>query len=34
VDKNLFPHKVWVDCLNCPKFPNCDESALVLDLPQ
>ncbi len=33
VDKNLFPHKVWVDCLNCPKFPNCDESALVLDLP-
>lgn len=34
VDKNMFPHKVWVDCLNCPKFPNCDESALVLDLPQ
>ncbi len=33
VDKNMFPHKVWVDCLNCPKFPNCDESALVLDLP-
>ncbi|MFZ2445279.1 MAG: N-acetyltransferase [Syntrophobacteraceae bacterium] len=34
VDKNMFPHKVWVDCLNCPKFPNCDESALVLDLPE
>ena len=33
VDKNMFPQKVWVDCLQCPKFPNCDEVALVLDLP-
>ncbi len=33
VDKNLFPQKVWADCLHCPKFPNCDETALVLDLP-
>lgn len=33
VDKNMFPQKVWADCLHCPKFPNCDESALVLDLP-
>jgi amino-acid N-acetyltransferase len=32
VDKNMFPQKVWSDCLNCPKFPNCDESALVLDV--
>jgi amino-acid N-acetyltransferase len=32
VDKNMFPQKVWWDCHNCPKFPNCDESALVLDL--
>jgi amino-acid N-acetyltransferase len=34
VDKNLFPQKVWADCLHCPKFPNCDETALVLDLPE
>jgi len=34
VDKNMFPQKVWADCLHCPKFPNCDESALVLDLPE
>ncbi len=34
IDKNMFPQKVWADCLHCPKFPNCDESALVLDLPK
>jgi amino-acid N-acetyltransferase len=32
VDKNVFPQKIWVDCLQCPKFPNCDEVALVMDL--
>ncbi len=34
VDKNMFPQKVWADCLHCPKFPNCDENALVLDIPE
>ena len=24
-DKNNMPRKVWTDCVNCPKFPNCDE---------
>lgn len=32
VDKHLFPQKVWADCVHCPKFPNCDESALLLDI--
>ncbi|MGV8074630.1 MAG: N-acetyltransferase [Syntrophobacteraceae bacterium] len=32
VDKNIFPQKIWADCLHCPKFPECDEIALVLDL--
>ena len=32
VDKNIFPQKIWADCLHCPKFPNCDEVALVIDL--
>jgi amino-acid N-acetyltransferase len=32
VDKNIFPHKIWADCLHCPKFPECDEVALVVDL--
>jgi len=29
VDKMELPHKVWGECYRCPKFPNCDESALV-----
>jgi len=28
VDKKELPHKIWSDCLNCPKFPDCDEEAL------
>jgi amino-acid N-acetyltransferase len=32
VDKNVFPHKIWADCLHCPKFPECDEVALVYDV--
>ena len=32
-NKDHLPHKVWWDCMNCPKYPNyCDESALVLDI--
>jgi amino-acid N-acetyltransferase len=30
--KEGLPHKVWADCLNCPKFPDCDEVALIKDL--
>jgi amino-acid N-acetyltransferase len=32
VDKNIFPQKIWADCLHCPKFPDCDEVALVIDI--
>lgn len=32
VDKKELPHKIWTDCLNCVKFPNCDESALIIKL--
>ncbi|MFP5211983.1 MAG: N-acetyltransferase [Acidobacteriota bacterium] len=34
VDKNIFPHKIWADCLHCPKFPECDEVAMLLDFGQ
>ncbi len=27
------PRKVWNECYRCPKFPGCDEIALVIDLP-
>ena len=29
VDKMGLPQKVWNECYRCPKFPNCDEIALV-----
>jgi amino-acid N-acetyltransferase len=32
-DKKELPHKIWTDCLNCVKFPNCDESALIITIP-
>ncbi|HEX9135557.1 MAG: N-acetyltransferase [Nitrospirota bacterium] len=32
VDKKELPHKIWTDCLNCVKFPNCDESALIINV--
>ena len=34
VDKAVLPQKIWADCLKCPKFPNCDETALMLDLKE
>jgi len=30
--KSKLPHKVWTDCINCPKFPRCDETALLKKL--
>ncbi|GAB7389066.1 N-acetyltransferase [Bacillaceae bacterium] len=29
VSKEELPQKVWRDCLNCSKFPSCDETAMV-----
>jgi len=29
VDKMELPQKVWTECYRCPKFPNCDEVALI-----
>lgn len=26
------PHKIWAECINCPKFPNCQEVAMVKQL--
>lgn len=33
IDKSELPHKIWSDCLNCPKFPDCDEEALQYRIP-
>jgi amino-acid N-acetyltransferase len=29
IDKNTLPQKIWGDCLKCPKFPECDEVAVI-----
>lgn len=32
ITKEELPPKVWKDCIDCPKFPHCDEVALVRDI--
>ena len=32
ISKEKMPHKIWKDCLNCPKFPNCDEVLMVMEI--
>jgi amino-acid N-acetyltransferase len=29
IDKRELPQKVWAECYRCPRFPNCDEVALI-----
>jgi amino-acid N-acetyltransferase len=31
-DVMSLPRKVWGECFRCPKFPNCDETAVTIDL--
>ena len=31
VSKDEMPHKIWKECINCPKFPNCDEVAVIIE---
>ncbi len=33
VEKMELPRKIWAECYTCPKFPDCDEVALVLEVP-
>lgn len=32
IDKSKLPQKIWGDCLKCPKFPGCDETAVIIYL--
>ncbi|RKY00969.1 N-acetyltransferase [Candidatus Poribacteria bacterium] len=32
IDKEELPHKIWSECIRCPKFPNCDEVAVEIAL--
>lgn len=29
IPKSKLPHKIWSECYKCPKFPCCEEEALV-----
>lgn len=29
IDKAKLPQKIWGECINCAKFPNCEEVALI-----
>ena len=29
VEKELFPEKIWADCVHCPKRDRCDEIAVI-----
>jgi amino-acid N-acetyltransferase len=33
VDKNAFPHKIWSECVKCHKFPDCDETGMIIATP-
>lgn len=32
IDKNDLPRKIWSECINCPKYPDCGEEALIKDV--
>lgn len=32
VDKGELPHKIWLECVKCVKFPDCDEVAVIKTL--
>ena len=32
IDKEDLPQKIWKDCINCSKFPACDEQAVMIEL--
>ena len=34
IDKMELPRKVWTECYHCPKFPDCNEVALIINLEQ
>jgi len=29
IKNSSLPHKIWAECINCCKFPNCQEVAMV-----
>ncbi len=32
IKNSELPHKIWAECINCCKFPNCQEVAMIKQL--
>jgi len=32
IKHSALPHKIWIECIRCPKFPDCREIALLKKL--
>jgi amino-acid N-acetyltransferase len=32
IDKSNLPQKIWGDCVRCPRFPECNEYAVIKNL--
>jgi amino-acid N-acetyltransferase len=32
IAKETVPQKMWKECIDCPKFPNCDEIAMIKEI--
>jgi amino-acid N-acetyltransferase len=32
VEKMTLPQKIWTECYRCSKFPNCDETAMTIQI--
>ena len=32
ISKSKLPQKIWGECINCVKFPNCDENPMICEI--
>lgn len=32
INRDDLPHKIWRECIHCPKFPDCDEIAVIREI--
>ncbi|MFN3966219.1 MAG: GNAT family N-acetyltransferase, partial [Endomicrobiia bacterium] len=32
IPRESLPHKIWIECVKCPYFPNCKEVPLIKEI--
>jgi len=32
IDKEELPHKIWSECVRCPRFPDCNEIPVIIKI--